>query len=291
MRTNRRAACGLATVVVAMSLSLTVGAAAANAKHSSTSSGPIHIAAGPEWLGLPPTAFSKGRVARTVVIDGGALVISPPPLHARPTVGVRKVTGEVHAATSASPGTVDPSGVALGWVHLSPSLGKSVRVRAQQLAWIAIIDPPSAVSCPPVAGSEPLQPSLRVIVIAASGRTALVYTSRGTGVCGGPIHSPTIAVATEVVSITWRGLATPESSTSPPRYTWHISYQVPRCGMLFDSGVVLFAQGSPTLYIQAMVPVVPPSRCGTPMTTTTAWSPENVPVSEAGHGALGIHQY
>jgi hypothetical protein len=64
-----------------------------------------------------------------VVIDGGALVVSPPPLHARPVVRVTKATGEVDAATSAPTGMVDPSGVALGSVHLSQPLRKIVRRR------------------------------------------------------------------------------------------------------------------------------------------------------------------
>lgn len=289
---NRWRACGLVLSVVAMTLGLTNGAASANPRHSSAAPGPIHLAAGPAWRGLLPTTISKGKVARTVVIDGGALVISPPPLHARQVVGVTKATGEVEAATSASTGTVDPSGVALGSVHLSPPLRKIVRVGTRELAWVAVIDPSSAVSCPMVAGSpEPPQPSFRVVVIAASGRTALVYTSLGTGECGGPIHPPSVAIATEVVSIPWHGLATSEVSTSPPRYMWQISYQLPRCGVFFDSGVVLVAPGSPALYIQTMVPVIPPSTCATPKAITTTWGPESVPVSEADHGAIGIHQY
>jgi hypothetical protein len=264
---------------------------AATGPHLSAVRGPVHLVAGTTWTGLPSNTFVHGRVARTVIVDRGALVVSPPPVVVHTAINRLKAQSEVEATTTAAPGVVDPAGTALGLVRILPTVHATVQIPRPQLAWVAVVGPQLAATCPPVQRvGDRYKPSFHVVVIAATGTSAVSYRSRGTGACGSPIHPPSIGTSTEIVSFPWQGLGSTQVSTSPPRYLWRIGYRLPRCGSLFDSPGI-FQPDMPTLFLQATVPLVPTRACPTQMEQTTVFGPEKVPIDQVMHAPLGVHQF
>jgi hypothetical protein len=73
---------------------------------------------------------------------------------------------------------------------------------------------------------------------------------------------------------------------------WTISYQVPPCGSVFDSpGIQFLEPGVPRLFVQTIVPLIPSRRCVESKASTSMFGPEDVPVDEAQHAPLGVHQF
>jgi hypothetical protein len=252
----------------------------------------VDLAARSTWRPLPADTFVNGRAARTVVIDGGAMIISPPPAHVHPALSAKQAATDAKATTTAAPGLVDPAGTALAVVHLSHTIAATVRYPAQQLAWVTVIAPQLGVSCPPLlSGAGAFEPSFHVVAIASSGSSALNYTSRGTGPCGGPIRPPSLSPAAEIRSIAWQGLGSVQVSATPPRYNWTIRYQLPPCGSIFDSPGMFFQQGTPSLFVQVTVPLIPSRSCAAGQSSTIVFGPEDVPVEAAEHAPLGVRQF
>ncbi len=238
---------------------------------------------------LPAGTFVNGRVMRTVVIDGGMMVLSPPPPSSHSAVSRAGASAEAAASTTATPGVIDPAGTALGSVHFAPALARTAKARARQLSWVTLIGPQLGVSCLATEGTA--EPSFRILVIAASGSSASMYTSRGTAPCGGAIRPPSLLSASKIESIRWQGLGSAEVSTLPPKYNWTISYRVPTCGSVFDSPGIYFQQGIPTLFVQVSVPLISSPQCVTGRAVTAVFGPEDVPVNAAQHAPLGVHQF
>jgi hypothetical protein len=288
-RGGRLSFLGLLTVAVTLLCGLsTVTPASA----TGTSNGRIQLGAStsPSLGPLPAGTFVNGRVMRTVVVDGGSMVISPPPPDSRPALGHTSAAANARASTTAAPGIIDPAGTALGLVHIASASARTSKSPSVQLAWVTVIRPQLGVSCLATEGT--VEPSFHILVAAVSGSSAWMYTSRGTGPCGGAIDPPSLAPAAKIESIPWQGLSTAQVSASPPRYNWTIRYQLPLCGSVFDSPGIYFLQPDvPTLFVQVLVPLVSSRQCSEGTTTTTVFGPEDVPVGAAQHAPLGVHQF
>ncbi len=255
----------------------------------------VYLAARSTWRPLPADTFVKGRAVRTVVIDGGAMIISPPPAHIHPALSAKQAATDAKAATTAAAGLVDPAGTALALVHVSHTIAATVAHPAEQLAWVTVIAPQLGVSCPPSlsgTGAGAVEPFFHVVAIASSGSSALSYTSRGTGPCGGTIRPPSLSAATEIQSIAWQGLGSAQVSANPPRYNWTIRYQLPACGSIFDSpGIFFQQQGTLSLFVEVTVPLIPSRSCAAGQSSIVVFGPEDVPVEAAEHAPLGVHQF
>jgi hypothetical protein len=249
----------------------------------------LYLSAPLSSKGLPAGTFVNGRVVRTVVIDGGMMVLSPPPLSSHPVLRHAGASADAAASTAATSGVIDSAGTALGSVRIAPALARTAKTPARQLAWVAVIGPQIGVSCLATEGT--VEPSFHVLVIAASGSSASMYTSRGTGPCGGAISPPSLGSASKIESIRWQGLSNAQVSTSPPKYNWTISYRVPSCGSVFDSPGIYFQQGIPSLFVQVTVPLISSPRCVKGRVSTAVFGPEDVPVNAAQHAPLGVHQF
>jgi hypothetical protein len=238
---------------------------------------------------FPAGTFVNGRVVRTVVIDGGMMVLSPPPPSSHSALSHADASAEAATSTTATPGVIDPAGNVLGSVHIAPALARTAKTLAWQLAWVTVIGPQLGVSCLP--GEGPIEPSFHVLVIAASGSSAWMYTTRGTGPCGGAVNPPSLVSASKIEWIPWQGLGSAQVSTSPPKYNWTISYRVPTCGSVFDSPGIYFQQGVPSLFMQVTIPLIPSPRCVEGRAVTTVFGPEDVPINAVQHAPLGVHQF
>jgi hypothetical protein len=263
---------------------------------ASASVAPVRLAATSQWRGLPPGVFSRGSVNHTLVIDGGELVITPPAPRVHSRISQSAARGDVSGSTTATPGVVDPAGIALGVVGFAPRLSASVHAPSGRLAWVGIVEPELGASCPFAFNrtGRPIiyEPSFHVVVIWAAGGGALTYTSRGTGVCGGSIRPPLLTEATRIVSVPWRAVGGSELPTTPTRYLWRITYDEPTCAVLFDSpGIFTIGPSKPTLFVQVSVPLIIPRGCHSQKSSTTDFGPESVPVGQAGHAPLGTHQF
>lgn len=239
---------------------------------------------------LPADTFVNGRVMRTVVIDGGMVVLGSPPRDSHPAVSHAGAQADARASTTATPGAIDPAGTALASVHIALTVARTAKRPGRQLAWVTVIRPELGVSC--LASEGTVEPSFHVLITAASGSSASIYTSKGTGPCGGTIHPPSLTPAFKIESISWRSLSSTALSTSPPKYNWTISYQVPRCASVFDSpGIYFLGPGVPVLYVQVRTPVISSRRCAEGRASNTVIGPEDVPVTAARHAPLGVHQF
>jgi hypothetical protein len=282
--------------LIAAALAGVLASMASTVGSASASVAPLRLSTTSQWKGLPPGVFSRGRVNRTLVIDGGELVITPPPPRAHAGISRSAATGDASGSTTATPGLVDPAGIALGVVRFASSLKASVRAPGGRLAWVGIVGPQLGASCAPRLGStgQPAiyRPSFHVVVIWATGGSALSYTSKGTGVCGGSIRPPSLVGATRIISVPWWPVSSSELPSTPTRYIWRISYSVPICGVLFDSpGIFSIGPNAPTLFIQVTVPLIIPRGCKSQKVTTSDFGPESVPIDQAGHAPLGTHQF
>jgi hypothetical protein len=264
-------------------------AAPANGASSANQRKVLYLSASLGLRPIPAGTFVNGRIVRTIVIDGGMVVLSPPPPSSRSAVSRAGASAEAAASTTATPGVIDPADTALGSVHFTRALARKVKARARQLAWVTVIGPQLGVSCLATEGT--LEPSFHVLVIAASGSSASIYTSRGTAPCGGAIRPPSLLPASKIESIRWRGLGSAEVSTSPPKYNWTISYRVPTCGSVFDSPGIYFQQGIPSLFVEATVPLISSPRCVKGRAVTAVFGPDGVPINAAQHAPLGLHQF
>jgi hypothetical protein len=276
------------TLVVVL-LGAFIVAAPANGASSGNQRKVLYLSASLGLRPLPAGTFVNGRVVRTVVIDGGMMVLSPPPPSSHSAVSRAGASAEAGASTTATPGVIDPAGTALGSVHIAPALARTAKTRARQLAWVTVIGPQLGVSCLATEGT--VEPSFHVLVIAASGSSASMYTSRGTAPCGGAIRPPSLLSASKIESIRWLGLGSAEVSTSPPKYNWTISYRVPTCGSVFDSPGIYFQQGIPSLFVEVTVPLISSPRCLKGRAVTAVFGPEDVPINAAQHAPLGVHQF
>ena len=264
-------------------------AAPANGASSGNQRKVLYLSASLGLRPLPAGTFVNGRVMRTVVIDGGMMVLSPPPPSSHSAVSRAGASAEAAASTTATPGVIDPAGTALGSVHFASALARTAKARARRLAWVTVIGPQLGVSCLATEGT--VEPSFRVLVIAASGSSASMYTTRGTAPCGGAIGPPSLLSASKIESIRWQGLGSAEVSTSPPKYNWTISFRVPTCGSVFDSPGIYFQQGIPTLFVQVSVPLISSPPCVKGRAVTAVFGPEDVPINAAQHAPLGVHQF
>jgi hypothetical protein len=282
--------------MAAAALAGVAGAAMSPAGVAAASDAPVRLVAPAQWQGLPPGVFSRGRVVRPLVVDGGALVVTPPPARAHPGIDRTTAATDVRASTTATPGTVDPAGTALGVVRFAPGLGAPGRAGSTRLAWVGVVGPELGASCPAERGgtgrTAVYRPAFHVVVVSADGSGALEYTSAGTSVCGGPVRPPSLTGAARIVSVPWTPVGTSELAGTPTRYVWRISYGVPSCGGVFDSpGIFFTAPGSPALYVEVRLPLIDPRNCTTEQESTTDFGPEFVPVAQAGHAPLGTHQF
>jgi hypothetical protein len=255
---------------------------------------------------MPTGAIAEHRIVQGVAIDGGDLVMLPAP-GVTPTVSLTQAQNVVTEALTASPGTYDPSLVALGTVTLSPTLTDGLPTYRNRLAWVVLLGPQGPVSCPaaaPLAGSSPTipsPPSFTVVILAAmAGDDALTYRSRGSGACGGGVMAPSAQRADEVLSVPWtyegQGPFPPGYNPPPPRPPGEpgpppihtaslVRFTVPACGAMDDSGTYDYPTGITYLYIDVRVPIDPPADCPPAHTMTFPWVGD---VSSASHAPTGL---
>jgi len=261
----------------------------------------IQLSSGPgtEALATAASAIRADRFVRAVTADGGALRIGPAPRGFTPIFPMAKAATVVHSALTYDPGTYEPTAIGLGVVSLASSLTKRLGSYRSRLAWAAVIGPQAAISCPSVGAHAAFSPSFKLVIMdARSGRASLVYRSRGTGPCGGPVTGPVVSRAMEIVSIPWSavGDGPPTSIPMPPgtpslahAVDWVIRYTVPPCGVVFDSpGTYLSDPNHPDVFIDVQIPIDPPNSCPGAKTMTTSFGPERVSITKVLHAPLGV---
>lgn len=245
-------------------------------------------------------AIAGHRFVRPFDVDGGGLRVAPPS-DSQGLVSLARAAEVVRDAMTYDQGAFQPSGLGLGSVTITPGLTQGLPTYQDRLAWVAVIGPQVAISCPLIASGEDSAspPAFKVLVMdARSGMATLVYRSRGTGPCGGPVSGPGVTRAMEIVSIPWVavGDGPPTSIPMPPGvtvpslgYDWIIRYTLPACAEVFDSpGVFASDPDHPDLFMDVQRPIDPPAHCPPARSVTTSFGPERVPIRQVLHAPLGV---
>ena len=256
------------------------------------------------------SAIANHRLVHTVRLDGGKLILGPPQ-NSDASISLNRAQRIVAEALTGSPGSYNPALVAVGRVTLNEST-TGLPLYTNRLAWVALIGPQMAFSCLGSFSGEsyatrPLSFDV-VLLDAGSGGAVLQYRTRGVGLCGGTIEGPAVQRATEILSLPWTAIgqtpvtqqqiqrlvppnapnAASAAATLKSAVNWVIRYTIPACGTQFDSGVYMINPTKPILYIDASVPISPPSHCSPARTVNTTWGPEDVGISQAGHAPVGL---
>jgi hypothetical protein len=264
---------------------------------------PVELVPPSTSTALPAGTIIGGRFTRAITLDGGALIIEPPPASTSAKFPIEQADQIIGAAQPYNPGKFTPGDTGLGIVDLADSVAPGLPAYTDRAAWIAVVGPDTnaAVSCPGASGGIAPVPTVDVIIVdAQSGGDVLDYRSKGNGPCGGTLTGPSAKRAEETVSIPWTAVGDQPVSEQqfhqlfPPNAvmpkgeeTWVITYTIPRCAMLFDSPGI-YEQTTPVLYIEVQEPISPPATCAPSKTVTQSFGPEDVPVSEAGHAPTGV---
>jgi hypothetical protein len=256
---------------------------------------------------LPPGTIVGGRVARPIIIDGGTLTIDPAPTTMSPAVTLEQATALAKAAQTYASGASEAADIGFGVVDVATSLSNGLPSYRYRPAWVALWGPQTeaSVSCPGSANGSPTPPTPTIQVVLIDSQTAgdvLDYRSRGSGPCAGQITGPSVQRAEENVSIPWTAVG--ETSVSqeqlhrifPPTanlpksaVSWMIRYTIPRCASVPATGVYDTAgTAHPVLYVQAQVPISPPSSCAPAKAVTQSFGPETVAINQVGHAPTGV---
>jgi hypothetical protein len=216
---------------------------------------PISVPADTVRAGLPgPGTVRDGRFVVPVELDGGRLLVRPAPATMKPAFPERRAATEIWANPAISEGRGDTI-IGFGLVTSRVSAPDVARVRRLPawvgFAWGRVVVCPME---PPTAGARPPSPLpsngyIGVVVGAADGVPAFTYRARSS-FCGRPPTGPTVALATQTLSIPWRQVG----SRRGGKIT--ISFQLPPCGRLVSTSVSGGAAVA-TVEVDATTPDVP----------------------------------
>lgn len=251
---------------------------------------------------LPAGTIVDQRVARPIILDGGALRIDPAPATVSAAFTLKKALSVAQAATA---GAVHKADLDFGIMHLAGALTAGLPSYNGVAAWVAIRGPQSVeVSCLPTRRTtqHSFRPRVEVLLMdAQTGGDVLDYVSRGTGPCGGRVGGPSVQRAKESLSIPWTAVGetpvseqelhelVPPGATLPTgRVNWTIRYTVPRCTASVAPEVDDPLNREPTLWVRGERPVSPPASCTPANTITRTWGPESVPIAKVRHAPTGI---
>ncbi|WP_298345437.1 hypothetical protein [Ferrimicrobium sp.] len=199
----------------------------------------------------PPPAFPASPSASTIaggrynrVVTVGGLQISPP----RAAITAKHLglswsqAAKLFAATSAVQGSYAHAIVGYGRVTLGDTkVPSGTPPLDHRGAWVGIAWG-GTTSCPAMTSSKD-GPSTKtsyhpiytaVVIYGQDGNGAVVYTSRGTPSCGGPLTGPKIAIAREVLSVPW------QQASALHNGSLRVAYQAPSCAQWFST----FADGN-----------------------------------------------
>ncbi|WP_298212461.1 hypothetical protein [Ferrimicrobium sp.] len=183
------------------------------------------------------SAVLDGRYDRDVTV--GELQISPPPTEVTTkNLGLTwPQATKLFEATSAVQGSHAQAIFGYGLVTLGNSKAPpgtpplDHRGAWVGIAWGGVANCPAVI---PPKSSSSTKTSYRpiytaVVIYGQGGSGAVVYTSRGTPPCGGPLIGPKIAPAREVLSVPWQPASVPRGGSAP------VTYQAPSCSKLFST--------------------------------------------------------
>jgi hypothetical protein len=237
--------------------------------------------------GLPTEAsVREGRFVEPVQLDGGLLRVDPAPAGTTSSMSLTDAAAEIWASPAVA-GAM--SGNVLGFGLVTTLRGASnVPMLTAAPAWIGFAWG-GVYHCPrqTANGSPSSHPDLPssgyvAVVIGSSGAPPdLTYAARSS-ICGGPAMGPTIATATQVLSMPWHQVGAISTSG---RLT--VRYTLPGCGRPFS----LQASGdatSTTISADAIAPdeALP---CPSPQTTTqTIDLAAGALPGQLRHGPLGL---
>lgn len=256
---------------------------------------PVVLSAAAGETALPPGLVGGGRFSRGVVVDGGRLVVEPAPANVLPVVGLARARALVGAAQSGEGDGWGPAQlIGFGIVSIDPALTSGLPAYARRAAWVALLAPSPAVR---FADDAKPQASFEVIVLdAGSGGAVLVYRSRGLAQCHGPssctpeLGGPSVAAASEIVSIPWTAAGQRPDPYNSGRVDWLVSYTIPRCAVVFDSPGVYWPSGEggpPALFVDVEEPMDQSLSCSPSRSVTSAVGPESTPVTQVRHAPVG----
>jgi len=252
------AACGVTT---------TVGRVASAPVHSPSTNitNRASLSTLPSASGRPafdPSDVVDGRFVRSVTLDGGALVVGPPPPSAQPVTDqadarvLIRSDAQGPSPFGCAPEQPDSCVFGFGDVTISPALGKGLD---KIPAWIgAAAHSTSGYNCPAETSTPPsavvdaakASPFLyQVAVLEGSGRTVLNYTS-GASVCGFPATGPTLDSGSQSLSIPWE-LVSLSGQTITFRYHDYSCDPDPAVQSMRFGGNVKTETGSLGIYINA----------------------------------------
>ncbi len=217
-----------------------LGAAALGlAACGSPGAGVVHVTSpAVSWTAPSPSAVAGGRY--TTIVEMSGLQVSPPATSTSSEhLGLTWSQAAVlFAATSAVQGSHAQAILGYGLVTVSGStLPAGTPPLDRRAAWVGITWG-GITSCPaatvPERGSSSSTASYRqiftaVVIYGQGGAGAIVYRSRGTPPCGGPMTGPSTTAAREVVSVPW------QHTTSLYDGSVRVSYQAPSCATLFST--------------------------------------------------------
>lgn len=174
----------------------------------------------------PAVAIQQGRFVRTLVLDGGALRVDPPPRGEPTTAEQEAVT--TFRSTGAPTQVVNDVLVGYGVVTIRPTLlGKlnAGLVFDRRPAWLVFYT--ARHECPliPVplpSGWSELPEGRRVFVLGDSGVEAVTYVGRGS-FCARPPTGPDAELAYRHISVPWLEVGRAGDNAT-------LRYQPPRCG-------------------------------------------------------------
>jgi len=201
-----------------------------------------------------PGTVRDRRFVVPVDLDNGRLFVEPAPASMRPSFSEGRAAAEIWSNPAIEGGRGDTL-IGFGLVTSRVAAPDVARVRRLP-AWIGFVwgrvrfcplEPAVATPRPPT--RLPSNGYVAVVVGASDGRPAFTYTARSS-FCGRPPAGPTVALATETLSIPWH--------TSGPRRgdTITIAFQLPPCGRWVSTSVS-GSDPSATVEVDATTPDVP----------------------------------
>lgn len=180
---------------------------------------------GPAGSGPATGDVSAGVFTRTVILDDGALTITPAPPTLQPQIAQTRAQVLVGS---------DSQVYMRGWngslgfaeVSINPKLASGVK---DAPAWVAVIkqeapfcpNTPSPSTPAATAPAQSWSPGYLAVIVAGNGTKVLDYHSRSQ-VCDFPAKGPSVSAATQLVSIPWQ-------QVSLQGQTLTFRYQRPAC--------------------------------------------------------------
>jgi len=196
---------------------------------------------------------SDGRFITPVELDDGTLVVVPPSSGEHPTISEADAAAKIWASPTPAGYHAGPLGFGIVTISLDES---GIPTVTSLPAWVGVATA-SLVHCPEETaptGPTTTRPTLpssgygAVVIGAEAGSPAVAYTARSS-TCGSPPTGPSVAVASEVVSVPWVASGTVEAGQLV------VQASLPPCGA-FRGASVGGSAASTTVTLLAVVPDV-----------------------------------